>query len=381
MRPSVTLCIILLTAVFSADAAASAADSVATKPKNLYERVLDYFNHTNDVKPHKDLDFSFIGGPYYSSDSKLGLGLMAAGIYRHDKNDTDIQPSNVTIYFDITSRLCAQLGVRGIHIFPRDSRRLTYDVNFANINTKFWGIGYDNAINDDNESKYKYLNSHAQAEFVWRITGKFYGGPMMTFDYINGRDFKKPQLWDGQPDRTFSAGVGFTLQYDTRDNSTYTTDGLYLRLNQQFDPRFLANKHAFSQTTITASSFRRIWKGGILATRLHSHLTYGNTPWGLLPILGGSYTMRGYYEGRYRDKCEIDACIELRQHIWRRNGAVAWVGAGTVFSDFKTLKWRMVLPNYGIGYRWEFKKFMNVRLDLGFGRHQTGFIFSINEAF
>ena len=29
----------------------------------------------------------------------------------------------------------------------------------------------------------------------------------------------------------------------------------------------------------------------------------------------------------------------------------------------------------------EFKKRVNVRLDLGFGKHQTGFIFNINEAF
>ena len=40
-----------------------------------------------------------------------------------------------------------------------------------------------------------------------------------------------------------------------------------------------------------------------------------------------------------------------------------------------------ILPNYGFGYRWEFKKRVNVRLDLGFGKHQTGFIFNINEAF
>jgi hypothetical protein len=39
------------------------------------------------------------------------------------------------------------------------------------------------------------------------------------------------------------------------------------------------------------------------------------------------------------------------------------------------------LPNYGIGYRWEFKKRVNVRLDWGFGKRQMGVIFSINEAF
>ena len=40
------------------------------------------------------------------------------------------------------------------------------------------------------------------------------------------------------------------------------------------------------------------------------------------------------------------------------------------------------LPNYGIGYRWEFKKRVNVRLDYGFGlRGQKSFMFGINEAF
>ena len=101
----------------------------------------------------------------------------------------------------------------------------------------------------------------------------------------------------------------------------------------------------------------------------------------VLGTLGGSHNMRGYFEGRYRDKCEADVCVELRQHIWHRNGIVAWVGAGTVFPKFSALRFSKILPNYGIGYRWEFKKRVNVRLDLGFGRHQTGFIFSINEAF
>ena len=41
-----------------------------------------------------------------------------------------------------------------------------------------------------------------------------------------------------------------------------------------------------------------------------------------------------------------------------------------------------LLPNAGIGYRWEFKKDVNVRLDYGFGKGgQSGFIFNINEAF
>lgn len=70
---------------------------------------------------------------------------------------------------------------------------------------------------------------------------------------------------------------------------------------------------------------------GVLAGQFHTLLNYGNPPWGLMATLGSSYSMRGYYEGRYRDKCAMDAQIELRQHVWRRNGVAVWAGAGTVF--------------------------------------------------
>ena len=204
---------------------------------------------------------------------------------------------------------------------------------------------------------------------------------MATFDYVNGRDFEKPWLWDGQADRTFSVGVGFTVQYDNRDFLTNASRGIYFRLDQRFNPRFLANKYAFSLTEFTLAYYHPLWRSATIAMELHSRLTYGNTPWGLMSTLGGSYSMRGYYEGRYRDKSAIDLCVELRQHVWRRNGVVLWVGAGTVFPKFSAMRWGHILPNYGVGYRWEFKKKVNVRLDLGFGRGQTGFIFSINEAF
>lgn len=356
-------------------------DSVAVPHKNLYDKVLDYFNHSNDVKPTKDFDISFIGGPHYSSDTKFGIGAVAAGVYRADRSDSITQPSNISIYFDATTSLFFKLGVRGTHFFPGDRCRWSYDVNFASISTKFWGIGYENCVNDDNESKYKYLTSRAETEFVWRTLPGLYIGPKIAFDYVNGRDFEKPELWNGENHRTFNLGAGVTIQYDTRDNMTATTRGLYLKLEQLFNPRFLANKYAFSQTELTASSFHPLWKGAILATNLHARFTYGNTPWGLLSTLGGSYTMRGYFEGRYRDKSEIDLCLELRQHIWRRNGAVVWVGGGTIFPEFSAMRLSQLLPNYGVGYRWEFKRFINVRLDLGFGKGQTGFIFSINEAF
>lgn len=372
---------VIMPADAALDTAGLSALSSVKSRKNLIGRIIDYFNETNKPKKNKAFDFSIIGGPHYSTDTKFGIGLVAAGLYRTSRADTLTPPSDVAIYADATTSMFFKLGVKGTHIMPRDYARIHYDVNFSSVATKFWGIGYDNNVNDDNESKYKYLNSQAQVSFVWRIADALYIGPFATFDYINGRHFDKPWLWEGEDARTFNVGVGLTLQYDNRDFLTNASRGVFARLDQRFNPRFLCNRYAFSLTELTFAFYHKVWRSATLAFELHSRITYGNTPWGLLSTLGGSYNMRGYFEGRYRDKSEIDVCLELRQHVWRRNGIALWVGAGTVFPRFSALRWSKVLPNYGIGYRWEFKKKVNVRLDLGFGRHQTGFIFSINEAF
>ncbi|MCM1066963.1 MAG: outer membrane protein assembly factor [Muribaculaceae bacterium] len=358
----------------------------AKVPKGIFaklgfiNKIIAYFDEANKPKKNKKFDFSVIGGPHYSTDTKFGVGLVAAGLYRTDSTSTTPQ-SDVAVYLDATTSMFFKFGLRGTHILPKDRSRFHYDVNFSSVATKFWGIGYDNNVNDDNESKYKYLNSQAELSFVWRLAPSLFIGPIASFDYINARHLQKPELWEGQADRTFNTGLGFTIQYDTRDFLTNAFKGLFLRLDQRFNPRFLGNKYAFSLTELTFDYYHRAWKGATVAFQFHSRLTYGNTPWGLLSTLGGSDNMRGYFEGRYRDKSEIDVCLELRQHVWRRNGLAVWVGAGTVFPKFSAMRWSKVLPNYGIGYRWEFKKRVNVRLDLGFGRHQTGFIFSINEAF
>lgn len=376
--------------VTSADTLSLSPDTVplnaaAAKRKGIIARVIEYFEDSNKPKKDKKFDFSVIGGPHYSSDTKFGIGLVAAGIYRSDTTHTDsvymTPESNVAIYADATTSMFFKLGIRGTHIFKDDLARMRYDVNFASIASKFWGIGYENNINNDNESRYKYLCSDTRFDYIVRVAENLYIGPTVAFNYVNGHDFRKPWLLEGENRRTFNLGVGFTAEYDTRDCLTAATRGWYIRLDQRFNPRLLFNKYSFSLTEVNVSGFWPAWRGAIIAAQVHGRITYGNTPWGLLSTLGGSNNMRGYFEGRYRDKSEIDACLELRQHVWRRNGIVLWVGAGTVFPRFSAFRWNHVLPNYGIGYRWEFKKRMNVRLDLGFGRHQTGFIFSINEAF
>lgn len=356
------------------------ADTVVRK-RNIIDKVIDYFSHTNDQRTDGRFDVSFIGGPHYSSDTKFGIGLVAAGTYSAAPGDTLTPLSNVSLYADITSVGCLNVGIRGNQIFRGDKYRLNYDVGFTYFPNKFWGIGFDQNINDKNETDYDLLESEVIVEFLMNAGRRWYVGPVAQFNYVNGSNADNLALWNGEEMRTFNYGIGVSAQYDTRDNLTNPHRGWYLRADQIFLPRFMGNDYAFSRTEAKACHYHPVWGGGILAGQLHADINYGNVPWGMLATIGGNHSMRGYYKGRFRDKSEIDFTLELRQHVYGRNGVAVWAGLASVFPRFSDITFDTLLPNCGVGYRWEFKKDMNVRVDVGFGRRSIGFIFGINEAF
>lgn len=357
-------------------------DSISKSKKNIFQKVLSYFDDSNKPKTYKKFDFSIIGGPHYSTDTKLGLGLVAAGLYRTNIGDTIMPPSNVSLFGDITTVGFYLLGIRGNHLFPNDRYRLDYTLYFFSFPSSYWGIGYDMGNDGSNCTQMKRWQAQIKSSFLIQLSKSLYMGPMLTFDFVRAKKVENPELLNGLPLRTSSLGIGLSLVYDSRDVLTCPTKGYYVNISQSFRPQFIGNKQAFHTTDIRFCGYNKIWEGGILAYEARGIFNFGETPWSMMATLGNSYSMRGYYEGRYRDKHKLDTQIELRQHVWRRNGIVLWVGAGTIFDKFNSIRMNRILPNLGIGYRWEFKKNVNVRLDYGFGKNgQKGFIFNINEAF
>lgn len=362
---------------------AEQVDTMALRAgKSWVNRILDYFNDSNKNKKHKRFDFSVIGGPHYASDTKFGLGLVAAGLYRTDPNDSILPPSNVSLYGDVSSVGFYMLGVRGNHIAPKGRYRIDYHLYFYSFPSDFWGIGYEMGDNDANKSDMKRWQAQAEVSFLFRVADNFYIGPMASYDYVIGKHIERPELLQGMDQHTWNVGAGVSLVYDNRDNLTNPHRGICLNINQMFRPGFMGNDYAFSTTAFRFDAYQRLGKGTVLAEDIGANLNFGNPSWGMMAELGGTHSMRGYYEGRYRDKHSLEATVELRQHVWKRNGIVVWVGAGTIFPKFSALRSKQILPNAGVGYRWEFKKNVNVRLDYGFGKSgQSGFLFNINEAF
>lgn len=360
-------------------------DSVPAKAHNgIFKKIVNYFRDSNKQKPNKKIDFGFIPGPNYSATTGLGLGLLGTATYSADHTDPTLPRSNASVYSNMTTAGFFVVGLRGNHIFPHENFQLDYKVNLSTFSTSYWGMGYANADNDDNETDYRRNRINAMARFMVKLAPNTYIGPFVNYRVTQASDVNEDfsYLWQGQDKtiHTYTAGLSFT--YDSRDFMLNASKGVFVQIDQTFTPRCFGNgKYNFSTTEATFATYGKLWKGAILAGELHGQFNYGHIPWSQLATVGSNDRMRGYYEGRYNDKNVIEGQVELRQHIKGRNGVVAWVALANAFPDFKNIAWRYNLPNAGVGYRWEFKKRINIRVDYGFTRNGGGFIFNINEAF
>ena len=369
---------------FVANSDSIVADStIYQRPKGLWKKVLYYFRESNKQKTNKKIDFGFVPGPNYSSTTGLGLGFLGTATYSTDRSDPTLQRSNASIYSNMTTKGFFMVGLRGNHIFPHEKFQLDYKVNLSTFSNEYWGIGYVNADNDDNKTDYRRNRINAMARFMIKLAPKTFIGPFVNYRVVQARNIKDEYayLWQGQSKtaRAYTAGVSFT--YDSRDFMLNASRGWFMQLDLTTNPTFLGNNNTYWSAELQLATYRKAWRGAIIAGELHTRQSTGQVPWPMLADVGSSNRMRGYYEGRYRDKNVIDAQVELRQHIWHRNGIVLWLGAAEVFPRYSDMRFSRILPNAGVGYRWQFKKGVNVRLDYGFSRNGTGFIFNINEAF
>lgn len=349
---------------------------------NIIKKVINYFESTNKEVITNKPKFSFIGGPHYSSDTKFGIGLLSAGLYSTDPANVSLEPSNVTLFADITTAGYFKIGVEGLHLYKRNQRRIDYELSFNSYSTYYWGIGTDKALREENKSKYLLLDVCLKIDHLWEVKDNLFAGPQLKLDYTAAHKIRNAAMWNNQPQKASAIMIGAKVQYDSRDNYTSPSVGWLGDVSFGWNKGLNSNYRGdFTSIEAKLCNYSSIWKEGVLASRAHGHFTFGNTPWCYMPVLGASGTMRGYYEGQYRDKQEFDVTFELRQHLFRRCGMVVWGGIGSVFPSLSGFRARYILPTYGIGYRWEFKKKTNVRVDVGFGKKCWGVDFNIGEAF
>ncbi len=358
------------------------ADTTATKVrKGVLPWLLNYFRNSNKERG-KRFDYSVTAGPFYDSKSSLSIGGGISALYSWDRSDPELRRSVMSIMGKLSIKGMVGVEVSGMNYMRHDKSRWNYKLKFSTNPMNFWGIGYDHGINDAYKGEYKQIRVQFKPDYLFRLASNFYVGPTVNLSYTHTYKFTNRELVYGQDIDILATGAGVVLNYDSRDYSTNAYKGRYLRVEQLFYPKF-TNKYYFNSTDLSFSTYHGVWKAAVLAIEFHSQLNYGgDVPWTMLAqVAADNNRMRGYYEGRYRDRNIMEAQLEVRQRLPKRCGVVAFVGAANVFRHFNDINMRQTLPNYGVGARWELKQRVNLRLDFGFTKNKPGVVFNINEAF
>ncbi len=330
----------------------------------------------------RPIDFSFAILPSYSKEASFGIGGVITGLYRIDRTDSVMPPSDTQIFANISLTGQYSFIFKGNNLFKGNRSRLTYDLAFQNKPLDFWGISYDAcAVNP--KGSYTRRHIKLESDYLYKVIPGFHVGAALYMRYTYLSKISDISYLQGQQESYFFTGLGASVVYDTRDFIPNPQRGFYIMLRELVYPRPLgsAGQNIFS-TTLIADYYQRMWKGSVLAIDLYGQYNGTDVPWPLRAELGaGGSRMRGYYGGRYIDNNMMTAQLELRQHIYKRVGATAWVGCGTVFPSFKELQASDFLINYGVGFRFEFKHNVNLRVDLGFGKDTYAVVFNMSEAF
>ena len=364
--------------------------------KRNRQKISNYIlNSTIDQSFDKRVDMTFAPTLYYTLSTSVGLAIAAAGRYRLDKQNRDVHASDFSVYATASLTGFYRVGLRGNNIFKNDHQRIVYNAEFFSQPTRFWGVGY-NAAMENSSLRYLASRTIVDVRFLQRVAKGLFIGAGADYNYHfgkfgGGKYASKDEFivrLDGDRVEYRAVGVSLFVEFDTRDAVSNPQRGLYVAAQAKMRPNGLGNmERTLWSGRLLANYYQKIWKGAVLAIDLRGELNSPGTPWVYNAQLGGASAMRGYYAGRFNDLCAITLQAELRQKIYKGFGAAAWGGVGNIFSSFGEFDLHKTLPTYGVGLRYGVKHNMNIRLDYGFGGRDHrgklihGAVFSINEAF
>jgi outer membrane protein assembly factor BamA len=307
-----------------------------------------------------------------------GAGLsVGPGYRRHLFGDRMIVDASAAVSWRRYSMMQSQLT------WPRlahDRVSLGAQVKFQDFTEiNYFGIGRDSALGDQTDYRLRNLdvlgNAAVRARPWLTVTAR--AGMLRRVDISPGRSTLHPSTTDIFDDRSapglvdqpnyVHADVGADV--DTRDNPGYPAHGGRYRLSlATFQDRDFA-RYSFRRVEADAAHYVPLGRTVFaLRGRLDVSTAAANQqiPFFMLPTLGGSSSLRGYADYRFRDRDLVQLTAEYRWPLLRALDAAVFYDAGTVAPSIAELRGRPA-TNYGIGVRAHSATHLIARVDVARG--------------
>lgn len=326
----------------------------------------------------------------YAQETGFEYGIASTYNFYIDKENLDSRTSNVTLIGTLTTKKQKNIKLTSDIWTKNNDYHIISELRFRDWPFNFYGLGNDTWKADEDYLDQKLYRIKLDGEK--RFAPNFYAGINLNYENFQFNDIESGGIFEssevlGKEGGQYMA-LGVSALYDTRNNTTYTTNGFYGRAKYSYAPNFFGKDNFVgNQIEFDIRGFYPITKQLTVAAQGLFRGTYGkNVPFYVMRELGGDMTMRGYYLGRYKDKNYLTAQAELRYRFHPRIGINGFLGTGSTFSKQHDMR---LIPSYGAGLRYFFSLEHNssIRFDYAFGeqrpgeKRQSGFYLSISEAF
>ncbi len=329
----------------------------------------------------RDSTISFFGVPllFYTPDTRWGIG--AAGIVTFP---TRPRRSNLTFNVSYTQNKQILVFFPFQWLSHHNSWRFYGEVGWYRYLYRYFGIG--NERPNDYFETYTAKYPRFRVTAAKRLKDKNLLGLRVFFDVYNiisaspDGEIAKAEITGAGGG--ISSSVGPVWISDSRDNTFFPRKGWLTEIALTGEHRLTGSDFKYARCAFDVARYFPIGKT-VLAINGIGIFTAGDVPFFQLPQIGGPRRLRGYPDGKFRDRHLLIAQAELRfPVVWRFN-AVVFGGGGTVFGKpGESAKFR---PNAGAGLRIEFdrRQKLRVRIDYGIGKGKgnSGVYVTLGEAF
>ncbi len=339
----------------------------------------------DSTKTDSTKNFRITGGaiPTYNSLYRIALTGAVFTSFKLYPDDSLTQRSSMELSPLVSFSGAVAFPLYTKLFFREDKWRIFNTTAFRRVPDKYWGIGYDQNINDENEEEYLRKQFMCYTTLYRRIMPKVYAGINYDLNYTSASDTENAPLLEANPVglKNWNSGLGLTLSYDSRDVTIDAFEGMFLEFRSIFYNKAFAGQNNYEVWLLDYRQYQKISekKNLILAWQALGRWAVGNVPFSELSYLSSPWGLRAYFWGRYRDNLALLGQLELRYlNLWRKHGLVGWIAGGTMANNFGRIDLGEILPEVGIGYRFEALPRANLRVDFALGREAK---FGLNVQF
>lgn len=328
----------------------------------------------------------------YEPATSWAFGLGAKFLFKPFGAGADTRTSNIPISLQYTLRNQFIAFSEYTIFFPKEKYLLKGNIGYSKFPIGYFGVGSNTT--DADKVDISFDNFLFEPLILRQVVPNLFVGAgwrLNTFRNVKlvEEEGNNPIEFSPESFSTTSSGLELAVTLDSRDNVLNARKGTFGEFTHGFYNEKFGSTGSYMLTKLDLRKYWNLFTGrpyDVLAVQLYTRMSWDDTPVLELSSLGGAELLRGFSEGRFRDRYSVFGQVEYRLQVLDRIGFTFFGGIGDVTDNFSNLSLENAKYSLGTGLRLKIVKSenLNVRIDyaIGLGKSRDqNFYLGIAEAF